>query len=61
MSREDTMEIEKTELIGLLIHARTALKADNSKEALATIRKILDKLDPGRAIEMRMRDGKVAS
>ena len=55
------MEIEKIELIGMLIHARTALKTNRSDEALTTIRKILDKLDPGRAIEMQMRDGKVAS
>jgi hypothetical protein len=50
---EESMDNE--ELIGMLIHARTALKTENSKEALDTVRKILALVDPGQEIEMKMR------
>lgn len=50
------MTIETKELLGLLIHARAALKKDQPKEALETIRKIIKKIDPDRSIEMEMRE-----
>ena len=48
--------MKKHELIRLLIHARTALKTDNPQEALVTVRRALALVDPGQAIEMKMRE-----
>lgn len=47
--------MNQKELIGHLIHARTALKTDRPEEALKTIRQILQTIDPGQKIEMEMR------
>jgi hypothetical protein len=54
-------DIDKIELIGLLIHARTALKTDRPQEALKTIRGLLDRIDPDQVVEMQMREGKAPS